>query len=149
MFPVLVFLFVTVPLLELYLLLQVGGMVGPGPTLALVIGTGILGAWLARLEGLRTARAIRAELEAGKLPAARLTDAALILAAGLLLLTPGILTDLAGFALLAPPVRALVRRGLAAALARHLHVEVPPRDPEVIDVEWSEEPPDDGPRLGP
>ncbi len=149
MFPVLVFLFVTVPLLELYLLLRVGGMVGPGPTLALVIGTGILGAWLARLEGLRTARAIRAELEAGKLPAARLTDAALILAAGLLLLTPGILTDLAGFALLAPPVRALVRRGLAAALARRFQVPFPPREPGVIDVEWSEEPPDDGPRLGP
>ena len=142
-------LFITVPLVEIALLIRVGEAVGLGPTLAIVIGTGLLGAWLARLEGLRTARAIQAELEAGRLPAARLTDAALILAAGLLLLTPGILTDLAGFALLAPPVRAVVRRSLAAALARRFGPAGPSGDPDVIDVEWSEAPPGDDPRLGP
>ncbi len=142
-------LFITVPLVEIVLLLKVGSMVGIGPTVALVVGTGILGAWLARLEGLRTARAIQAELEAGRLPATQLTDAALILAAGLLLLTPGILTDLTGFALLAPPVRVLVRRSLVAALSRRFQPSGAPRDPEAIDVEWSEAPPDDGPFIGP
>ena len=144
-------LFIVVPLVEIILLLRVGAMVGIGPTLLLVVGTGILGAWLARLEGLRTARAIQTELEAGRLPAARLTDAALILAAGLLLLTPGILTDLSGFALLAPPVRAMVRSLLASALSRHLGPPGSgvPRDPGVIDVEWSEAPPEDDPLLGP
>ncbi|MDT8341942.1 MAG: FxsA family protein [Longimicrobiales bacterium] len=114
MFARLALLFVAVPLLELALLVQVGRAVGLGPTLLLVLATGIGGAALARREGLRTLAAVQRELAAGRMPAASLLDGAAILFGGALLLTPGILTDLVGFALLLPPTR----RWFAARLTR-------------------------------
>jgi len=135
--------FVLVPLAELYILLRIGEAAGFLPTLGIVIGTGVLGAWLARHEGLRTARAIRKELDAGHMPADRLMDAALIFTAGILLLTPGILTDITGFLLLAPPVRTLIRSRIKEALRKRFVLSGPPPrgthsgDPDVIDVEWS------------
>ncbi len=136
--------FILVPLAELYILLRIGEAAGFLPTLGIVIGTGVLGAWLARHEGLRTARAIRQELDAGHVPTDRLMDAALIFAAGLLLLTPGILTDITGFLLLAPPVRKLIRRRIKQALGKRFVVtgvqgrEPGETPPDVIDVEWSQ-----------
>jgi len=146
--------FIVLPLLELYILLRIGEAVGFLPTVGLVIFTGVLGAWLAQHEGLRTAGAIREELDAGHIPTDRLMDAALILAAGILLLTPGILTDITGFLLLAPPVRAPIRRWIKEALRKRFVVMAPPgepavtHDPDVIDVEWTATE-DEDPRLRP
>jgi len=101
----LAFLFVGLPLLELFILIQMGQLVGLWPTIGLVVLTGFAGATLARLEGLRTLWKIRAELERGRLPGRALFDGLAILVGGALLLTPGILTDLLGFSFLLPPTR--------------------------------------------
>lgn len=101
----LVLLFVLIPLVELVVLIQLGTRVGFWPTMALVVGTGILGATLARAEGLRTWVAFQRELGEGRLPGGALLDGLAILVGGAFLLTPGLLTDLAGFSLLFPPTR--------------------------------------------
>ncbi len=98
-------LFTIVPVVELALLIRIGGLLGFGPTVLLVIGTGAAGAWLARREGLRAWLAVRDELQGGGLPGESLVHALLILAAGVVLITPGVLTDIAGILLLVPPVR--------------------------------------------
>ena len=100
MFSLLFMLFVGVPLVELWLLLQVGERVGAGPTIALVIGTGIVGANLARREGMRTIEKINAAMAKGQMPHEALLDGLAIFLGGTLLLTPGILTDVLGFSLL-------------------------------------------------
>ncbi len=135
MFLRLLLLFTVVPLLELFLLVKLGTVVGVGPTIALVIFTGVLGAWLARQQGLGVLRRLRAELEAGRLPAGALIDGLLILIAGAVLLTPGLLTDALGFVLLIPRTRAAVRKIVAARFGRREENE----EPEIIDVEWREE----------
>lgn len=113
-------LFVGVPLLELYLLVQVGQVVGVLPTIGLVVLTGVAGAALARLEGLRTVWKLRSEMTSGRLPSGALLDGAAILVGGALLLTPGILTDIVGFSFLLPPTRKVllkwVRKGLEGRL---------------------------------
>jgi UPF0716 protein FxsA len=98
-------LFVGIPLLELFILIQLGQIVGLWPTIGLVVFTGFAGAALARLEGLRTLWSIRGELARGRLPGNALLDGLAILVGGALLLTPGILTDLLGFSFLFPPTR--------------------------------------------
>lgn len=110
MFLRIVALFVILPLVELALLIQVGQLIGLGWTLALVIATGFLGATLARRQGLRAWLAIRSELQNGRAPGGALVDGLLILIGGIVLLTPGILTDLAGFALLVPRTRNVLKR---------------------------------------
>lgn len=113
MFTRLLLLFTVLPLIELFVLVHLGRIMGLGPTIALVLLTGALGAWLARQQGLRTLGRLRADLAAGRLPAEALVDGVLILLAGAVLLTPGLLTDLAGFAILTPPIRNAVRRALS------------------------------------
>jgi len=113
----LILLFITVPLVELALLIWVGERLGTLTTVALVIGTGILGASLARFEGLATLRRFQTRLAQGELPHQDIIDGLLILLAGAVLLTPGLLTDTVGFLLLVPPVRAAVRRAIARRLA--------------------------------
>jgi UPF0716 protein FxsA len=109
-------LFVGVPLLELFVLVKVGQLVGLLPTIALVVITGVAGGILARIEGLRTIWKIRSELAQGRLPAGALFDGLGILLGGALLLTPGIITDVVGFSFLLPPTRKLllgrIRKGL-------------------------------------
>ena len=121
--------FITVPLLELWLLLQVGTMVGAGPTFGLVILTGTVGAWLARREGYRTMLGIQREMAKGALPAGELVDGMIIIMGGALLLTPGILTDVLGFSMIAPVTRQVMRRSLVSWMKRkvesgaaHVHV---------------------------
>ena len=103
-------LFVVVPLLELVLLIQVGQVVGLPATILLVLATGVAGAALARREGLRTLTNLQAELAKGALPGQALLDGLAVLVGGAFLLTPGILTDVAGFLLLLPPSRRWVQR---------------------------------------
>ena len=105
-------LFTLVPMVELAILIEVGRRIGAGTTIAFLILSGIVGAVLARHEGLRTLRHIQEDLAAGRLPTDRLIDGLLILAAGILLITPGLLTDAVGYMLLMPPIRRLVRNHL-------------------------------------
>jgi len=105
MFGRLFLLFTLVPLLELFLLLRIGGAIGLLPTVAIVVVTGLLGAGLARREGIRAWGAVSEELAAGRVPAVELMHGFLVLVAGVLLVTPGVVTDAFGFALLARPVR--------------------------------------------
>jgi UPF0716 protein FxsA len=135
MFVRLLLLFTIVPLVELFLLVKLGTVVGVGPTVALVIFTGILGAWLARQQGLGVLRRLSEDLAKGRLPAEALIDGLLILIAGAVLLTPGLLTDALGFLLLVPQGRAVVRKAAVARFERRFKGG----GPEIIDVEWKEE----------
>lgn len=98
-------LFTIVPLVELSLLMRLASWMGIGPTLGLVLGTGFLGAWLARREGIRAWNAVQEQLSRGVVPGRELLDAVLVLLAGVVLITPGILTDAAGFILMTVPGR--------------------------------------------
>lgn len=120
MFLRLLALFVLLPLVELALLIQVGRAIGLGLTLVLVMATGLLGATLARRQGLRAWLAIRTELQAGRMPGGALLDGLLILIGGIVLLTPGILTDLIGFALLIPGTRRALKNALRDRFERAL-----------------------------
>jgi len=111
----LVLLLTIVPFVELVILLKLADRFSWGATLGLVVLTGVVGAWLARREGIKAFSRIQADLARGEMPADAMIDGVLILAAGLLLITPGLLTDLCGFALLIAPVRRGVRRRLAAS----------------------------------
>lgn len=113
-------LFVLVPVLELLLLIRMGEWVGLWPTLGLVVLTGATGAALARLEGLRVLFQFQKELASGRLPGQALLDGISVLVGGAFLLTPGIVTDLAGFALLLPPSRRWIQRRVRARLERRL-----------------------------
>jgi UPF0716 protein FxsA len=112
MFGRLFLLFTVIPLVELYLLIKVGGVIGALNTILLIIGTGLLGAYLAKLEGIRTFNQIQQNLNQGVMPAEELLDGVIILVAGLMLITPGILTDVCGFLLLIPPTRFAFKRWL-------------------------------------
>jgi len=113
-------LFVVVPILELVLLVQLGQIVGLLPTLALVVLTGVTGAALARAEGLRVLWAFQKELASGRLPGQALQDGIAVLVGGAFLLTPGVLTDFAGFALLFPLTRHWVQRRVRGWLERRI-----------------------------
>jgi UPF0716 protein FxsA len=136
----LLILFTVVPLVELMLLIEIGRQVGLAATVALILATGALGAWLARAQGLRTLAELQRELQAGRPPTAALVDGLLILIAGAVLLTPGLLTDLCGFFLLVPAGRKLVRE----ALSRRFQLQVNGQGPQVIDAEWTREDSEEG-----
>ena len=111
MFIKLLIIFIFIPLLEIYILIEAGRIVGLGPTLGLIILTGIAGAWLARTQGIEILQKIQAETSSGQMPAATLIDGALILVGGLTLLTPGFFTDAIGFSFLIPVTREMWRKG--------------------------------------
>jgi UPF0716 protein FxsA len=112
MFIRLVAAFLLVPIIELALLIQLGRWIGLAWTLALVAVTAVVGAALAKRHGVQAWIAIRDELRAGRVPASALADGLLILIGGLVLLTPGLLTDALGFALLVPATRNAFKRSL-------------------------------------
>ena len=101
-------LFVGVPLIELYLLIQVGGEIGALPTIGLSILTAVVGAALARRQGFAVLAEVHAAADRGEVPALPMLDGALLLIAGLMLLLPGFVTDGLGFLLLVPPFRRLL-----------------------------------------
>ncbi len=104
--------FTLIPVLELYLLIKIGAVIGALNTMILVILTGFAGAYLARMQGMQTMRRIRSQLQQGIMPAEDLIDAVIIFVAGIVLLTPGFLTDLAGLLLLFPVSRFHFKRWL-------------------------------------
>ena len=104
--------FTIIPIIEIYLLIEIGSMFGALTAVALVILTGFLGAFLARMQGLKTLYRIQESLREGRIPSGELLDALLIVIAGLVLLTPGFLTDSAGFLLLIPATRNAIKNWL-------------------------------------
>ncbi|MBX3249576.1 MAG: FxsA family protein [Myxococcales bacterium] len=161
----LLLLFTVVPLVELWLLLFVGRHVGLWPTIGLVLATGLLGATLARREGARVMRDWQRATSEGRLPEDGVLGGALVLVGGVLLVTPGVLTDVVGLALLLPWTRRLVARRLRARLERgiaqgRVHVSgvggaqvftwvggAAARRPDVIDVEGRDITDEARPRL--
>jgi len=113
-------LFVVLPLVEIYLIVQLGQVVGPWWTILILLGDGALGAWLMRHEGSRAWRALQEALRAGRMPSRELADGALVLIGGTLLLTPGFVTDAAGLFCVLPFSRPLMRGVLTRVIARRL-----------------------------
>lgn len=102
-------LFTAVPLLELMILIELGGALGLLATVGIVLLTGAIGAWAARMQGFYVLKKIQEEMGAGRLPADQLVDGAMVLVGGVFLITPGLLTDFTGFALMVPAVRGVIR----------------------------------------
>jgi UPF0716 protein FxsA len=109
MFIRLLILFTLVPILELYVLLEIGSLIGTMATVALIFMTGIAGAYLARVQGFSLVNKIQSEMNQGRVPKGELLNGAMILVGGVLLLTPGFCTDLLGFSLLVPLTRDLYK----------------------------------------
>jgi UPF0716 protein FxsA len=114
--------FLLVPIVEIYVILQVGHLIGAWPTVALLIAESVLGAWIVRREGRRAWRALTGTFQKGGLPDRELADAALVLIGGVLLLTPGFVTDILGFLFVLPFTRPLLRWLLSAYVARRVRV---------------------------
>jgi len=112
MFLKLLILFICIPVLEIAILLKLGNILGIWATLAVIMITAIVGASLARLEGLRVVNKIHTELQGGYLPTEELTDGILILVAGIVLLTPGFFTDTVGILVLIPWTRKYIKNYL-------------------------------------
>jgi len=116
----LMLLFVLTPLVELAILIYLGTIIGALYTILIVVATGILGAFMARNQGLATLSRIRSNFERGIMPSNELFHGALILAGGLLLLTPGVITDIVGFAVLVPQTRRLIGRWILSLIRRRI-----------------------------
>ncbi|HGS4828228.1 TPA: FxsA family protein [Vibrio cholerae] len=112
MFPILLFLFIAVPLIEIALFIQVGGVLGVWPTIALVLLTAIVGASLVRSQGLQTLLTVQQRLAQGQLPAQQILEGVMLAVAGVLLLTPGFFTDILGMLVLLPAPRAYFAKQL-------------------------------------
>ncbi|HKJ05066.1 MAG TPA: FxsA family protein [Geopsychrobacteraceae bacterium] len=118
MFIRLLILFTFIPILELYVLLEIGSLLGTLATVALIFLTGIAGAYLARMQGFSLINKIQSEMNQGRVPRGELVDGAMILVGGVLLLTPGFCTDLLGFSLLVPLTRNLHKEWLTKWLEK-------------------------------
>ena len=123
--------FTIIPIIEIYLLIEIGSMFGALTAVTLVILTGFLGAFLARIQGLQTLYRIQESLREGRMPSGELLDALLIVIAGLVLLTPGFLTDSAGFLLLIPATRNSIKYWLR----RQIEIRYMSNRPEDIIIE--------------
>ncbi|HKN40664.1 MAG TPA: FxsA family protein [Acidimicrobiia bacterium] len=120
--PLLFAIFIGVPFAEIYVLLQVGHVIGILNTLALLILVSMVGAWLAKREGLGVLRRMQDSVNAGRVPGAELIDGFLVLLAAALMITPGFLTDIVGILLLLPPVRAGVRQSLRRYFVHRIEI---------------------------
>ena len=129
--------FLIVPVVEIYVLIQVGQAIGALPTVALLIADALLGTWLFKREGRRAWTALSDAVSAHRVPAKEVADGALVVLGGALLLTPGFVTDLFGVLCLLPPTRAVLRRLLTRLVAVRLGVPVagpaPRRADQVVD----------------
>lgn len=131
-------LLVGVPLAEIWTILQVGKVVGPWWTIALLLVMGAAGSWLIQREGRRAWAALRTPLGSGRMPATELADGALILIGGTLMLAPGFLTDLVGVLLILPITRPVARRLLGRFIEQRVvvlpdaHRPEPPADGPVV-----------------
>ena len=127
MFIRLLILFTCIPLLEVYVLIEAGRQIGVMPTISMILLTGAAGAWLARTQGIEVIQRIQRQVAAGEMPGEGLMDGAMVLIGGLLLLTPGFCTDLAGFTFLVPATRGFWRKILTRWVKKsmeqgHVHI---------------------------
>ncbi len=111
--------FILVPLIEIAVFIEIGGMIGLWPTLALILLTAVLGSWQLRAQGLATLNRARGQMEQGVMPARELFDGLCLLVAGAFLLTPGFVTDVVGALLFVPPLRDFLRRAIGRRLAEN------------------------------
>jgi UPF0716 protein FxsA len=116
----LVLLFIVVPIAELAVIIQVGGLIGVWWTIALLVADSILGSVLLRAQGRSAWMRFNAAVQSGRIPAREVLDGALVITGGVLLLTPGFISDIFGIVLLIPPTRALVRMIVARRLERRM-----------------------------
>jgi UPF0716 protein FxsA len=151
MIPVLLLLFIVVPLLELYVILQVGDAIGVLPTIGLLVVDSVLGAMLMRSEGRRAWTRFNLAISEGRVPAREAIDGVLVVFGGALLLTPGFVTDILGAVLLLPFTRPFVRRVLVRRFAgrRVASARTGPRRPPTAgwDVDGTAHEVDPRPRL--
>jgi UPF0716 protein FxsA len=137
---ILLFIFITVPLLEIYLLISVGQIIGGWNTVALVVLTAVIGTVVLRYQGGQVLVRLRRQMEEGTLPAFVLLEGVVLIIAGALLLTPGFFTDAVGFAFLFPPIRAALGRYIATSLhlrlQRHAHSSHAPPSGTVVEGEF-------------
>jgi UPF0716 protein FxsA len=146
---VIVLLLVLWPLVEIAVFLQVVDWIGVLNTLALMVAISLCGAWMVKRQGIGTLARMRAELDDGRVPTGPMTEGGLLALAGFLLLIPGFVTDVAGLALLVPPVRSGVRRGLGRRFSRRV-ARGRVRRGDYLDVDEARpRPPDDPPELLP
>ena len=122
MLAMLIVLLVSVPLVELYLIVRVAGELGAGQTILLLVAVSVVGAWMVRRSGIGVLNQIRDRLSQGALPGNELVDGMLILLAGAFMLTPGFLTDAVGLLLLFPPSRKAVRSVLMRRYAKRVNI---------------------------
>ena len=120
MLPLLVVVFIVVPIVELAVIIRVGQALGVLPTLALLVLVSVFGAWLAKREGIGVWRRFQRQVQAGVVPSREIADGVMILFAAALLLTPGFVTDVLALLLLLPPVRATIRAGTMVRLTRRM-----------------------------
>jgi len=123
-FPMLLVLFILVPLAELYVIFQVGEAIGPVPTILLLAADSLLGAWLMKSQGRAVWRRFNAALAEGRAPTREVFDGVFVIFGGAFLITPGFITDVIGVFLLLPPTRALLRRAVAKRLLDHGTIRV-------------------------
>jgi len=120
-------IFVIMPILEIYVIIQVGQVIGAWWTVVLLVVDAVFGSWLIKHEGARAWRDLRVALESGRMPATELADGALILVGGTLMVTPGFVTDAFGILMILPFTRPVCRRLLGAVVARRITVSDVPR----------------------
>ncbi|MFZ5644276.1 MAG: FxsA family protein [Bacillota bacterium] len=109
----LLWLLIAVPVIELIIMIKIGAEIGFWPTLALVVIPGIIGAAMARSQGIKVISAVKGEIIRGRLPGSQIVDGVLILCGALLLVTPGVITDLIGLSVLLPNIRSMYRKLIA------------------------------------
>lgn len=114
-------LFIIVPIAEIYLIIEVGSVLGTLPTIGLIALTAIAGASLARHQGISAMQKVKRSMAQGRAVGTSMVEAALVLAAAVTMLTPGFITDITGLALLLPPIRARVARHIAKRLESRMH----------------------------
>jgi UPF0716 protein FxsA len=119
---VLALLFVVLPLVEIYFIVQLGQAIGPWWTILVLVAAGVLGSWLVKREGGRAWRALQEALASHRMPAKELADGALIVVGGTLLLTPGFVSDFVGLFCILPVTRPLARAALTRVITRRLEV---------------------------
>ncbi|MBE9563397.1 MAG: FxsA family protein [Proteobacteria bacterium] len=144
-FQFLLLLFIIIPVLEIYLLITVGSVIGGLTTVLLVIFTAILGTYLLRIQGLSTLQKAQTNMDQGQLPAGALLEGIILLISGALLLTPGFVTDAIGFSCLIPPIR----QGIVKSIIKNIKINPDqnfhqnpnqkPKNPDVIEGEYKRE----------
>lgn len=117
---ILILLFVVTPIAEIYVLITAGGAFGALPVIFACLATGVIGGWIIRMQGLSALNAVQKEMSDGRAPVAPMVDGLLILAAAPFLMTPGFITDIAGFSLLIPSFRSFLRAYVAERMRRHM-----------------------------